>query len=302
MISSMRRQILLLGVFVALVSISLCASDADSEATLRVGIFADLHAHDTDSPIEGLVMTRYRERLQACIDAMNAWPADLMIQLGDFVNGRFVIGAEFGDPARIPMILEDAEAIYAQFSGPRWHVLGNHDIEDLSKEEVLERVNAEWTYGSFDAGAYHFVILDAQYTTQEDDLSHAGWVVQGYVPSFQLDWLRTDLSETSRPTIICVHQRLDVEFDFRTGGPEIANFEEARAILEKSGVVIAVFQGHDHDGAYSLIDGIHYVTFRALIDRKEPTPPSWAMVTLDPVSRTIDIKGEGEQVDLYLKY
>ena len=100
---AMRKVIL---VFVALLAAGLCAlaEDADNDSKLRVGIFADLHAHDTDSPIEGLVMTRYRERLQACIEAMNDWPADLMIQIGDFINGRFVIGAQFGDQERIPDI------------------------------------------------------------------------------------------------------------------------------------------------------------------------------------------------------
>ena len=44
------------------------------------------------------------------------------------------------------------------------------------------------------------------------------------------------------------------------------------------------------------------VTFRALIDRTEPTPPSWAAVTLDSAARTIDIVGAGEQVDLHLEY
>jgi 3',5'-cyclic AMP phosphodiesterase CpdA len=269
---------------------------------LRVGIFADLHAHDTNSPLEKLVMVHYRERLSACIDAMNAWPADLVIQMGDFVNGRFVLGGEFGDASRIPGILEDAESIYAQFEGPRYYIIGNHDVEDLSKTEFLALTGATESYLSFDAGAYHFVVLDAQYNLQGEDLDHVGYATQGYIPSFELDWLREDLAATDRPTIVCVHQRLDVEFDYRTGGAEIANFKEVRDILEDSGVVIAVFQGHDHDGAYSLIEGIHYLTFRALIDRADPTPPSWAYVTLDPTARAIEIEGEGEQVDYRLQY
>jgi alkaline phosphatase len=290
--------LLLLSVLV----VPLFANETGSTEPLHVGIFTDLHAHDTNNPIERLVMVNYRERLQACIDAMNAWPADLMMQLGDYVNGRFVIGADFGDPDRIPGILEDAESIYAKFRGPRYHVLGNHDIESLSKEEFLERVPMTATYYSFDAGAYHFVVLDAQYNRKGEDCSRVFYVVQGNIPSFQLDWLCDDLAATDRPTIVCVHQRLDVEYDFRSGGPEIYNAEEVRVLLEESRKVIAVFQGHDHDGAYSQIGGIHYITFRALVDRAEPTPPSWALVTLDLVNRTITIEGAGEQVDYHLNY
>ncbi len=279
----------------------LFADDALPSAPLQIGIFADLHAHDTDSPNEGKVMIDYKERLEACVEAMNAWPADLVIQLGDLVNGRYVMGAPFGEPERIMGILEEAEEIYAKFNGPRYYVLGNHDIYDLSKEEFLERVEASSLYLSFDAGGYHIVILDAQYNKKGEDLSHTFWVVQGNIPQGELDWLIDDLANTDKPTIVCVHQPLDIDFNLLAGGSTIANTEEVKAILRDSGVVIAVFQGHDHANRYSLIDGIHYLTFEALFEENEEAP-SWAYVTLDPGTRTITITGEGEQADWELPY
>ena len=280
---------------------SLVAAFGDG-AVLRLGIFTDLHAHDTDSPTEGKFMTEYPARLTACIEAMNAWPADLVIELGDFVNGNFVVGAPLGDSARIPGILDKAEAIYAQFDGPRYYVLGNHDVYDLSKDEFLSHTGAAWTYGSFDAGAYHFVILDAQYDKKGKDLSHAGWVVQGNIPQAERDWLAADLAQTDRPTIVCVHQRLDVDHDFLSGGgPEIIGNKLVQEILENAGVVIAVFQGHEHKNAHTVINGIHYITFDQLTDEDE-SKPSWAYVTLDPAARTIDIKGAGDQADWHLEY
>lgn len=268
---------------------------------LKVGIVTDIHAHDTDSPGEGKVMTNYPERLSAFVEAMNAWPADLVIELGDFVNGNFVLGAPIGDPARIVSILDEAEAIYAGLSAPRYYVIGNHDVYDLSKEEILEHTAASFTYGSFDAGGYHFVILDAQYDRDGDDLDHAGWVVQGNIPDEELDWLRADLAGTDKPTIVCVHQRLDVDVDFLSGNaPEIMDNKAVQKVLEDSGVVIAVFQGHDHENAYTMINGIHYIEFDQLVD--EGTEPSWAYVTLDPDARTITIVGEGEQADWELEY
>lgn len=276
---------------------------ADGAATdvLHVGIFTDLHAHDTDSPAEHKVMTDYAERLQACVDAMNAWPADLVIELGDFVNGNFVMGAPIGDPARIPGILAQADAIYSGLDAPRYYVLGNHDVYDLSKDEFIAGSGADATYESFDRGAYHFVILDAQYNKKGADLSHAGWVVQGNIPAPELDWLKQDLAATDKPTIVCVHQRLDVDYDLLSGGPEILDNAAVKQVLVDSGVVIAVFQGHDHENAHSLIDGIHYVEFDQLADEEE-SAPSWAYVTLDPTARTITIKGVGDQSDLDLAY
>ena len=279
----------------------LFADDAVPNAPLQIGIFADLHAHDTDSPDEGKVMIDYKERLEACVEAMNAWPADLVIQLGDLVNGKFVLGAPLGDPARILGILEETEAIYAQVNAPRYYVLGNHDVYDLSKEEFLDRVGASSLYLSFDARDYHIVILDAQYNKKGEDLDHVGWSVQGNIPQDELDWLRDDLATTSKPTVVCIHQPLDVDFDLLSGGPETFNNEAVKTVLEESGVVIAVFQGHDHENNYTLINGIHYLTFEALVNEEERAP-SWAYVTLDPVARTITITGEGEQADWELQY
>ena len=270
-------------------------------SALKVGIVTDIHAHDTDSPGEGKVMTDYPERLGAFVEAMNAWPADIVIELGDFVNGNFVLGGQVGDPARIVTILDEAEAIYAGISAPRYYVIGNHDVYDLTKEEILEHTGTPFTYGSFDAGGYHFVILDAQYDKGGDDLDHAGWVVQGSIPAEELDWLAADLSGTDKPTIVCVHQRLDVDVDFLSGNaPEIMNNKAVQRVLEDSGVVIAVFQGHDHENDYTMINGIHYIEFDQLVN--EGTEPSWAYVTLDPEGRTITIVGEGEQADWELEY
>ena len=124
----------------------------------------------------------------------------------------------------------------------------------------------------------------------------------GFVPPHVLDWLRNDLASTSLPTIVCLHQRMDLEHEARHGGPEVLNHEEVRAVLAAHGDVIAVFQGHDHQGGYSAIDGIHYVTFSALVGRIGGKPPTWAHVTLDPATHTIEIVGEGEQEDLLLNY
>jgi len=226
---------IILGLLVTLSILPIGAILAQEQAgpeVLQIGIFADLHAHDTDSPGEGKVMTNYRERLQTFVDAMNAWPADLVIELGDLVNGKFVLGAELGEAERIIGILDDAESVYAQFEGPRYYVLGNHEFYDLSKEEFLEHSDATATYLSFDAGAYHFVMLDAQYSKTGADYGHMGWVVQGSIPESELDWLREDLAATDKPTIVCIHQPLDVDFALLAGGPEVSNNKAVQAVLQ----------------------------------------------------------------------
>ncbi|MEA3238618.1 MAG: metallophosphoesterase [Candidatus Bipolaricaulota bacterium] len=292
--------LLLVAILVASLTLVTIADDTNT-GVLRVGIFTDLHAHDTDSPDEGKVMTAYPQRLEACVDAMNAWPADLVVQLGDFVNGAFVMGAALGDPTRIMGILDQAEALYAKLDAPRYYVLGNHDVYDLSKDEFLAHTAATDTVTSFDVGAYHFVILDAQYNKKDEDLAHAFWVVQGNIPQSELDWLANDLAATDKPTIVCVHQRLEVDMDLLSGGPEVLHNKEVQQLIEDSGVVIAVFEGHDHENVHTVINGIHYIEFDQLAAEHD-SQPSWAYVTLDPQARTITIVGAGDQSDWDLSY
>ncbi len=271
-------------------------------APLRIGVFADIHAHDTNSPTVHKVMTDYEPRLAAFVDAMNAWPADAVFELGDLVNGAFVMGAPLGDPSRIAGILTSVVATMARFEGPKSFVLGNHDVYDLSKAEFLAAVGAPSTRWSFDLGGYHMVGLDEEFAKNGEPYGHSFWVVPGTVPPDELTWLRGELAATTLPTLVFVHQPLDVDFETDAGGPSVTNHIEVRGILAQSHRVIAVFQGHSHENHVSILDGIHYITFAAMVDRDEPTPPSWAAVTLDPDSRTVRIDGKGLQDDIEFSY
>jgi hypothetical protein len=271
----------------------------DEPGAVRFGLIADVHAHDTDSPLEGKWMTHTEERLTAFTNAMNAWGSDFVIELGDFVNGWVVLGADPGDPARIPDVLAWADGLYATFEGPRYHVIGNHDVYNLDKDQYKATLGVDSTFYSFDVGAFHFVVLDVQFAEDGTDLAHTYTGVGGFVPAAELDWLRGDLAGSDAPTIVCVHQMLD-QYIEEWGRALVLNQPEIQAVLAEDGDVIAVFQGHDHDNVYHLIDGIHYVTFEALVD--QGTPPSWASITLDPSARTITIIGVGDQASYVLEY
>ena len=272
---------------------------ADESDVVRFGLITDVHAHDTDSPLEGKWMTHTQERLAAFTSAMNAWQADFVVELGDFLNGWIVLGADPGDPARIPDVLAWADSLYAGFDGPRYHVIGNHDVYNLDKEQYRTILGIDRTFYSFDVGTVHFVVLDVQYAEDGSDLAHTYTGVAGFVPGPELDWLRADLAASGRPTIVFVHQMLDAYVE-EWGRALVANQPEIQAILASDGDVIAVFQGHDHDNRHSVSGGIHYVTFEALVD--QGTPPSWAQITLDPTARTILIEGVGDQADYTLDY
>jgi len=272
------------------------------DAILRFGLITDTHAHDIDSPLEGKWMSHTQQRLTAFTTEMNLWAPDFVIELGDFINGWVVLGIDPGDPARIPSILAWADSLYDQFDGPSYHVIGNHDLYNLDKSQYREILDLESTSYSFDMGAYHIVVLDVQYAADGTDLANTFTGVAGFVPETELAWLRADLAATDRPTIICVHQPLDESAaDMEAWGrATVFNQDAVRDLFVEDGDVIAVLQGHDHINDYQLLDGIHYITFEAMVDQN--TPATWAQIALNPVSRSLVIEGIGVQASYELAY
>jgi alkaline phosphatase len=61
--------------------------------------------------------------------------------------------------------------------------------------------------------------------------------------------------------IVFVHQQLDCEGDLC-----VNNAGEVRQVLKRSRKKLAVFQGHNHSGHYSRLNGIHYYTLKAMVE------------------------------------
>ena len=295
----MKRFWILLALLLGIPSIM---SFGTSDEAVRFGLITDIHAHDIDSPLEGKWMSHTEERLTGFTAAMNAWAPDFVIELGDFINGWVVLGAEPGDPARIPDILVWANGLYNQFQGPAYHVIGNHDLYNLDKSQYLEILEMEATSYSFDVGSYHFVVLDVQFAADGSPLKNTFTGVAGFVPEAQFEWLRADLFATDSPTIICVHQPLDEsEEEIEAWGrATVLNQTALQALFVEDGDVIAVLQGHEHANQHQIINDIHYITFEAMVD--QGAPATWAQITLDPQSHSLAIEGIGVQESYQLTY
>ncbi len=171
--------------------------------------------------------------------------------------------------------------MFQQFAGPRYHVLGNHDMDSLSKRQFLGNVentglDAGRSYYSFDIRGLHGIVLDANYRADGSDYDHGNfdWT-DANIPAHELDWLRQDLAAAKGRAVVFIHQLLDGE-----GPVYVKNAREVRQILRESDKVPAVFQGHHHEGAYSRIDGIHYYTLKAVVEGQGQENNSYAIVEL----------------------
>ena len=232
----------------------------DSGVRFTFGIVTDCHYAERDDPKGIRAYRESTEKLAECVADMNRQQADFLIELGDFKD-------QGTDAAQTVEFLKTIEAVFERFEGPRYHVLGNHDMDRISKAQFLANIaNAGFAkaqaYYSFDAGDIHFVVLDANCRQDGSDYDSGNfdWR-QAYVPAPQLAWLAADLAETRLPVIVFVHQRLDAD----QGKMYVRNAVEVRRVLEASGRVRAVFQGHHHVGGYRCVNGIHYYTLKALV-------------------------------------
>lgn len=86
-----------------------------------------------------------------------------------------------------------------------------------------------------------------------------------------------------------MHQRLDV-----AGHYGVKNAAEVRKILEASGKVMAVFQGHNHVNDYKLIEGVHYCTLMAMIEGTGNENNAYSLVDILP-GDVIQLRGFRKQ-------
>ena len=77
------------------------------------------------------------------------------------------------------------------------------------------------------------------------------------------------------------------------------NAAKVRKVLEASGDIAAVFQGHKHTGAYRKINGIHYCTLRAMVKGGGLKNNSYAVATLGE-SGSIGFEPFGKQSKMNL--
>lgn len=216
---------------------------AERGKSLNFGIVTDVHKDlmpDADKRLETFIIKAVDKNV------------DFIIQMGDFC---------FGDTKN-----KDFLNIWEQFKGPKYHVLGNHDMDRNSKEEMLDFWGMPKTYYSYDFSGYHFIVLDANFIYQDGkfiDYKHANFYVDDSVTTFiddeQIEWFKADLEVTRLPTIVFSHQSL---WHYQWG---VKNRLTLQRIMEAhKEKVICCFNGHNHLDFHHHQNGIDYVEINSM--------------------------------------
>jgi len=237
------------------------------------GVLADIQY--ADQPTANL--REYREsigKLQHCASALRSEKTSFVIQLGDLVDGGL---------DNLNLILPVFEGI----RGPRYSALGNHDFS-AGREVLLKRLSMPAAYYDFAAQGWRFVVLDGMQQSvgggwpQSDPHYRAGRAMldqleaehainakdwDGALGEQQREWLRGVLAKAARNgerAIVFCHFPALAE----SCRPEhlLWDHRQVLDILESSPAVAAYMNGHDHRGGYAEKNGIHYVTFSAMVE------------------------------------
>ena len=255
---------------------------------LKIGFVTDLH-FGPRAFHEGKLrkLTHHAADLtRGVVAAMNELRPDLFVNLGDDIEDE----SRELDLARYT----ECQEILRTAASKLVNVAGNHDTINLTRDDLttIWKRRGQLHY-AFDHGGFHVVVL---HTIERKD-------VDVRLPDAELSWLQQDLSSTVLPVIVLMHhpaseQVLDDSFWFHDV-PHLALVKERhelRRILEDSGKVRAVFNGHVHRNHLDVIGGIPYVTFQSLIENLDDDAPgrpaaTHAFAELDERRLVIRVKG-----------
>lgn len=262
--------------------------DKHSTKPIRIGLITDIHYADLDTAGS----RHYRDsitKVREAVKVFNEAKPDIVICLGDLIDAGSTVEKEYAH-------LQTMAAEFKNLNAPSRFVLGNHCVWTLTKEEFLKGVGQDRSYDTLRQKGVRLVFLDACFTKAGEDYGRKNYTwTDTEIPGKERDWLKSVLAEDQRPTLVFVHQRLDVE-----GSYGVHSAREVRGILEDSKQVVAVFQGHNHVNDHKTINGIHYLTMNAVIEGPAPTNNSFAVMEYSPAEQQIRIEGHHHQKDYTL--
>jgi predicted phosphodiesterase len=262
------------------------AAEPGARGRVRFGLIADVHQD---------VMPDGVDRIGRFVAAMTEAKADFILQLGDFCWPH----------PRNAAFLEAWNA----FEGPRYHVLGNHDMDGgFKREQTVAYYGMPDRHYAFDAGPMRGIVLDGN-----DPGGKAGGYKR-FVAADQQAWLEGELAKADRPVCVFIHQPIDSDRGVENGAAVRAVLERTQAA--KPGTVLAVFSGHFHQDYAVEINGIHHLqinsasyvwlpgnavreTYPPEVHKAHPhlanvaayREPLWALVTVDLDRGELTVQG-----------
>ena len=116
----------------------------------------------------------------------------------------------------------------------------------------------------------------------------------GAISDEQLEWLETELKESDdKQEKVIVFGHVGLHPDSSDWNTTMWNYEEVIASFNRHPSVVAYLSGHSHKSGYANANGVHFVSFQAII---ETPPDTEAFATIAIFEDRIEIEGHGTEL------
>jgi predicted phosphodiesterase len=175
-------------------------------------------------------------------------------------NCDFVIHC--GDMCHNPPKAKDYIAHYNNFELPTYHVLGNHETDECTYDDVLKVFNIEKGYYFFDCKGFRFIVADTNYYYRKSSKEYVHFgsdVVKmsgdewGCIPDEQYKWIENIIDESAHPCVVLSH----LSFERGIGSKRMQEIF-ARANTKKPGKVRMAINGHFHCDFLRILEDVVY--------------------------------------------
>ena len=222
---------------------------------MKIGVFTDSHyctlKFDDDRNPE---LTA--GKIKSMLDDFKNNGIDRIFCLGDLLHFE-------SDAKQNLNNLEYIADLINSYNIPLTLIPGNHDCEIFTKEEYAKISGFDIAPVCYETEKSKLILIDA--CCDDDGTPHLppenDWT-NSYVPLSQIEWLKKELSYTSKNCYVFTHQCLDYSVECHH---IIRNAVVINSIIYDAGNVKHVYSGHYHPGKESVINSIDYTTLKAMV-------------------------------------
>ena len=222
---------------------------------MKIGVFADPHYSSASLTCGKRYNSRSLEKIERALAHFAAEGCELIVCLGDLIDREDEHAREIENLRRVGELFDACPIDIIAMRG-------NHDGFSFREEEFYAVLGERYRPRALCAEGKHLFFADACYFADGRPYQpgDSDWT-NTFFP--HIETLKTLLRDTRGVVYVFMHQNIDpaIREDHR-----LHNDAEVRRLLEESGRVVTVFQGHYHRGADNLWGGIRYLTLPAMCE------------------------------------
>ena len=202
------------------------------------GWITDIHLGDNNH--DDKLVTLGDDAIERIVPKMIEKEAEFIVNTGDMIDNFHkshdeVIGFH-----------REVKRLFDQYSLKTYYVIGNHDVQTNTKQEVLNVYKISDKQYVFQEKGVTFIVLDQQFNPDGSSYDAGKYYIPGSIPLGQLEWLRQELEKAPGKVILLTHQPIFsiADEDGPAGEIYTHNGELLQNILENSEKILAGLSGH----------------------------------------------------------